>query len=309
MTFEKIILVTRETRLEGLVERFNTARQARFYIEHAQGDFNLYEQEHSQYHTQTEQLERELRKLLKVHVIDREYLPNYLFTPQDLVVTIGVDGLVVNTAKYLSGQPIVAVNPDPAHIDGVLLPFDTPTAIRQLPRILEGQYETDAISMAEASLNDGQRLLAFNDLFVGVENHTSARYELRHGQQQETQSSSGLIIATGAGSSGWLSSFFNFTRGMLHSLGGPDTLQVGEQLPWDADTLTYIVREPFISKTSGAGMVFGHIRAGEVLEIESHMPEKGVIFSDGITSDFLQFNSGATASIRLAGKKTNLIRN
>ncbi len=117
------MLVTRKTRLEGLVERFNTRSQARFYIEHSGGSFGLYEKEHETYQAALESLRRALENLAKLHVIERSYLPNFLFSASDLVVTIGIDGLVVNTAKYLDGQPLVAVNPDPAHIDGILLPF------------------------------------------------------------------------------------------------------------------------------------------------------------------------------------------
>ena len=39
------------------------------------------------------------------------------------VVTLGQDGLVANTAKYVGAQPIVAVNPEPGRFDGILLPF------------------------------------------------------------------------------------------------------------------------------------------------------------------------------------------
>ena len=126
--YEKIVLVTRKTRLEGLVERFNTRSQARFYIEHAGGDFDFYQREHDTYYASVDRLRSRLQGLLKLHVIERSFLPNYLFTRADLVVTIGIDGLVVNTAKYLEGQPLLAVNPDPAHIDGVLLPFNVENA-------------------------------------------------------------------------------------------------------------------------------------------------------------------------------------
>jgi len=47
--FEKVVLVTRKTRLAELVERFNTHAQAKFYIEHAGGDFREYEVEDEAY--------------------------------------------------------------------------------------------------------------------------------------------------------------------------------------------------------------------------------------------------------------------
>ena len=56
---------------------------------------------------------------------------------------------------------------------------------------------------------DGQRLLAFNDLFIGARTHVSARYRVEYAGKQEQQSSSGLLVSTGAGSTGWLSSVMN----------------------------------------------------------------------------------------------------
>jgi NAD kinase len=314
MAFEKIVLVTRKTRLEGLVQRFNTKSQARFYINQnarqrkdAPADaFALYQGEHETYQAALERLHSELQTILQVQVIERGFLPNFLFAPTDLVVVIGIDGLVVNAAKYLDGQPVVAVNPDPEHIDGVLLPFTVDQAPQAVRRVLEERYRAVPITMAEARLNDGQSLLAFNDLFVGARSHVSARYQLHWGQTAENQSSSGLIIATGAGSTGWLSSMFNMANGMVAGFGRGSKM-AAPRLPWDSEKLVFVVREPFVSKTSSAGIVCGEITPKLPLVVESQMPEGGVIFSDGVEADFLAFNSGMVATIGLSAKKTNLV--
>lgn len=310
MDHEKIILVTRKTRLEGLVERFNTIGQAKFYIEHSGGDFALYEREHSAYVNALGRLRSALQKLAKLQEIERGFLPNFLFAPEDVVVTIGIDGLVVNTAKYLEGQPVVAVNPDPSHIDGILLPFTVQTAIPIVQKVLRGEVKARQISMAEAALNDGQTLLAFNDLFIGAKSHVSARYKIRLGGQEEHHSSSGIIVSTGVGSTGWLSSLFNMANGMYevfaqdqeHALVLPPV-----KMNWESDRLVFVVREPFVSKTSSADIVSGLVGPQSPLMIESEMAEGGVIFSDGVESDFLPFNSGVVATINLANKKTNLV--
>ncbi len=307
MKYDKIVLVTRKTRLEGLIERFNTRPQARFYIEHSGGDFNLYEREHETYHAALGELRRELLPLAKTHVIERDFLPNFLFADEDLIVTIGIDGLVVNTAKYLHGQPIIAVNPDPAQIDGILLPFsvaDAPSVVRQA---LRGQAKLRSITMADAHLGDGQSLRAFNDLFIGVGNHVSARYRIRFGESQEFHSSSGIIVSTGAGATGWLSSLFNMADQMWSVFGQAGEPLLRPKLDWETDRLIFVVREPFISKTSGASIVCGVITPDAPLTLESQMPEGGMIFSDGVQADFLAFNAGATATIGLAAQKTHLV--
>ncbi len=311
MNYEKIVLVTRKTRLEGLIERFNTKAQAQFYIEHGGGNFAFYEQEHTTYHTALTELRRQLPRLAKLQVIERAFLPNFLFAESDLVMTIGIDGLVVNTAKYLDGQPLVAVNPDPAHIDGILLPFTVATGINVARDIVQrGDLRVREITMAEARLTDGQRLLAFNDLFIGVRSHTSARYRIAVAGREEHHSSSGIIVSTGAGSTGWLSSLFNMAQGMVRGF-FPQT-DIADQpvrLPWDTDRLIYVVREPFISKTSGASLVCGAITRDAPLLLESETPEGGVIFSDGVEADYLAFNAGAQATIGIAEQHTRLVVN
>jgi hypothetical protein len=54
-------------------------------------------------------------------------------------------------------------------------------------------------------------------------------------------------------------------------------------------------------------MVFGKIDNRNIFKVESLMPENGVIFSDGIESDYLQFNSGTEAIISIADHKGLLV--
>ena len=304
---EKIVVVTRKTRLEELIARFNTREQARFYIEHAGSDFSLYQAEHDTYKYAVDALIAKISPLARVQVIERAFLPNFIFTEQDLVITIGQDGLVVNTAKYLDGQPIVAINPDPARFDGVLLPYRVQDAQTVIAEVLQDRMTMRRITMAEAALNDGERMLAFNDLFIGVRTHTSARYRITFGAQSEPQSSSGIIVSTGAGSTGWLSSMFNMALGITRLLEGQTRQLAPLRLAWEDERLAFVVREPFISKTSRAEIVAGIVTPETELVLESHTPENGAIFSDGVEADYVSFNSGATAHVRVASQKTNLV--
>jgi NAD kinase len=307
--YEKIVVVTRKTRLEELVERFNTREQAKFYIEHMGLDFGDYDREHETYVRAVAQLRRQLDRLRpKLQLIDRGFLPTFLFTPQDLVVTIGQDGLVVNTAKYLNGQPIVAVNPDPGRYDGILLPFSPMNARAGVGQVLEEKASFHSITMAEIALNDGQRLLAFNDFLIGQRTHVSARYSLTWHGETERQSSSGVLVSTGAGSTGWLSSTQNMaaavTRLLLHDQ-APQLPTL--RLNWDDPRLVFVVREPFLSRWSQVRLTAGVLDPGEEIRFESHMPDGGVIFSDGIESDAVAFNSGTVATLRTAERKTLLV--
>jgi len=125
MRVEYAIIVKNKTRLESLIERFNTKAQARFYIERLGGNFEDYEVEHETFQEALNSLQTQLSKVIKNKTLERNFMPSFIFSENNLIVVIGQDGLVANTAKYSKGLPIVAVNPDKQRYDGVLLPFDT----------------------------------------------------------------------------------------------------------------------------------------------------------------------------------------
>lgn len=302
--YKKLVIVTRKTRLQELVERLNTRSQAKFYIEHAGGDFADYEREDDAYRSSLEVLRRSLDFEMPQQLVDRLLVPTFQFQKEDLVITLGQDGLVANTAKYVMA-PIVAVNPEPVRFDGILLPFLPAQARRAVEKVIEAKATIREVTLAEIRLQDGQRLLAFNDLFIGARSHVSALYRISYGKEAEVQSSSGVLVSTGAGSTGWLSSVFNMVSGVARFRGG--TVVQPVQMPWEDRRLVYVVREPFVSRHSQANIVTGMLESGQQLVLESLMPSGGVVFSDGMEADFLQFNSGAIATVRAAEQRARLV--
>jgi NAD kinase len=303
--YKKLIIVTRKTRLQELVERFNTRSQAKFYIEHAGGDFADYEREDDAYRSSLEALRRSLDFEMPQQLVDRVLVPTFQFQKEDVVVTLGQDGLVANTAKYVGAQPIVAINPEPGRFDGILLPFLPDQARSAVGKIIEAKANIHEVTLAEIKLKDGQRLLAFNDLFIGARSHVSALYRITSSKKSEIQSSSGVLVSTGAGSTGWLSSVFNMASGVSRFCGGTPVKPI--RMPWEDPRLIYVVREPFVSRHSQASIVAGLLASGEELVLESLMPSGGAVFSDGMEADFLQFNSGATATVRAAQQRARLV--
>lgn len=307
-TENKIILITRRTRLDDLVARYNTLSQARFYVEHLGADFGDYLAEHEQYRAAVTQAQNSLALLGRLQNVERGFLPNFVFGPQDVVVALGQDGLVANTLKYLDGQPLIGVNPDPARWDGVLLPFQVADLALILPEVFGGKRSLQEVTMAQARLNNGQTLYAVNDLFIGPRSHVSARYRIQLGQRYEEHSSSGLIVSTGLGSTGWLKSLLTGAAAITDALNGRSKpRQPPKPVPWNADQLFFTVREPFPSRTSTANLVYGKISTKQPLQLASRMAEGGVIFSDGIEADFLEFNVGMEAIITPAARKGRLV--
>jgi len=303
--YKKLVIVTRKTRLQELVERFNTKSQAKFYIEHAGGDFADYEREDDAYRRSLDVLQRSLEFQIPQQFVDRSLVPTFQFQKEDIIFTLGQDGLVANTAKYVGNQPIIAINPEPTRFDGVLLPFTPESARAAAAGVMEAKARIRAVTLAEVTLNDSQRLLAFNDLFIGARSHVSALYRIVCDKKSEVQSSSGVLVSTGAGSTGWISSIFNMTAGVAQFCGGKAGAPI--RLPWGDRRLLYVVREPFLSRHSQASLVAGMLREGENLSLESLMPSGGVIFSDGMEADFLNFNSGSSARIHAAEQRAHLV--
>lgn len=305
MSVEYAIIIKNKTRLEALIERFNTKAQARFYIERSGGDFSDYEIEHEIFHSSLSSVQRNLSTVLKNKIVERRFLPSFIFNDKQVVITVGQDGLVANTAKYVKQIPIVAINPDRERFDGVLLPFNSDNFLTAIDKVIANNYTSKWTSFAEAKLNDGQRLLAFNDLFIGAASHVSARYQITYKNRTEEQSSSGIIISTQAGSTGWLSSVFNMSFGIHRFIEKDNSKKKYAKLK--DNQLMFAVREPFASKKTQVETTAGIIAGQSKLIIESFMPNNGLIFSDGIETDFLKFNSGAIATIGIADEKANLV--
>ena len=304
---KRVVIVYRDSRLDGLKRRYNTLNQARFYIESLGADFEEYVREDHALKESVRRTQKAYEEFARTHVIERNFLTNYIFSGDELVLVVGQDGLVANTLKYVKSLPVVGINPDPSLYDGILLPFDASEVKKFVKDTLtEGRLEAKEISIAEAQLSNGQSKVAVNDLFIGPRFHTSAQYQIIRGEQTEQQSSSGIIISTGLGSTGWLQSILTGAKQIAGGINKKrKPLQNG--FSWDADFLYYSVREPFPSNITGAELSFGQVSADHPLSIVSKMPENGVIFSDGMIDDTIDFHSGLTAHIGLADWKGRLL--
>ena len=303
MNIDYAIIVKSKTRLESLIERFNTTAQAKFYIESLGGDFKDYEMEHTDFKYALNSFQSQLTNVIKYKIIDKEFLSSYIFADNNVIIVIGQDGLVANTAKYSNGVPIIAINPNKGRYNGVLLPFSIIDFIKPLEAILNNNYKSKKIYFAEAKLNDNQRLLAFNDLFIGKSSHTSAKYKITFQNKSEFHSSSGIIVSTQAGETGWLSSIFNMAYGITNVF---NEKLIQKPFHLKQNQLFFAVREAYKSVNSQIGISAGIIQNKKLI-IESLMPTDGVIFSDGIETDFLNFNSGAIAEIGIAKEFANLV--
>ena len=282
----RVMVVTRPSDLELLVQEHGTREQARFLTADRPGWFE-------------EAVRRdELQRLAVADVhngipvawrrghLDRSDLATFAFAPEDIVVAVGQDGLVANVAKYLDRQPVIGVNPDPDNVEGTLVRF-TRTEFRSVLTLVEqNRAPIDDLTLIEAHLDDGQILHALNEIFIGHRSHQSARYRLRIEDREERQSSSGIIVATGTGATGWARSISR-ERNLLLDLDAR------------SHRLAVLVREAFPAPGFGTELTTAMVDDG-VVPVTSEMSDGGVIFGDGIESDFLRFAWGRRVELRAA---------
>jgi NAD kinase len=292
----RVVVVTRRSEYELLVARHGTREQARFFLERQGRSLAALEARHAHGERAQQLVDRAIPARWRRSRVDRADLSRYLFEPTDLIVAVGQDGLVANTAKYLGGQPVIGVNPDPAEYAGVLVRHPATATAELLEHVAAGRAALEARTMVEARLDDGQRLLALNEIFLGHRTHQSARYSLRWRGQSERQSSSGVVVATGTGATGWALSISRQRR-EPPALPGPEE----RRLAWFA-------REPWPSVSTQAELAAGELAAEAALEVVSEMNDDGVLFGDGIEDDRIAFAFGRCATLRVADERLQLVR-
>jgi hypothetical protein len=291
----RIVIVSRPTEYAALLARHGTREQARFFLETRGRRIDEVvardEAQRAALATIASGIPTEWRRAR----VERADLDRFLFEPGDIVVTVGSSGLVANVAKYLDGQPVVGVNPDPTVHAGIVAGHAPLAAMSLIQAAAAGAVTTDERTMAEARLDDGQRLLALNELFVGHASHQTARYTLACPSGSERQASSGIVVTTGTGATGWGRSIAT----ERHS---------GLALPAPGEPrLAFFVREAWPSSMYGASLTEGLLAAGDELAVTSALDEGGVVFGDGIEGDRLDFRWGVTARIRVAERRLRLV--
>lgn len=289
----RAVFVIRDTDYEALLVRHATRGQARFFLESRGQSLTEVEARHARFHAVLGQARASVPADWRQALARRTDLDRFLFAPEDVIVTVGQDGLVANVAKYLRDQPVIGVNPAPDLYDGALARVAVERLGSLLPAIAADAACVERRTMVQAVLDNGETLLALNEIFVGHRSHQSARYRIEASGVIEDQSSSGFIVASGTGLTGWARSIGEATQLILGI--GTEEAAVG-----------YWVREPFPSLATGTTL-----RAGKLdrvaLAVTSRMNEGGVVFADGIEQDFLAFDWGRRVELGPAVRALSLV--
>lgn len=291
----RAVLVHRRTELQELVERHGTHGQAAFFLTSRGRRIEEVEARHHLVQAAIATVAAAIPAAWRRGLVERADLPRFLFEPEDVIVVVGQDGLVANVAKYLDGQCVVGINADPARNPGVLVPHPPEAAGALLATAGRPGPVTARLTMVSAVTDDGQELLALNEVYIGSASHQTARYTLSINEAVEPQASSGLIVATGTGATGWCRSAWLERHSTL-------------QLPGPADRrLAWFVREAWPSPATGTTATEGELVVGQQLSLTAASDEL-VLFGDGVESDAVTLAWGQTARVGVAARTLNLLR-
>ena len=285
----RVVVIHRRTELEELIARHGTRQQAAFFLRSRDRDLDEVEARHAAQQDALTVVAGAIPRDWRRGRVERGDLGRFLFAPEDVVVAVGQDGLVANVAKYLDGQPVIGVNPEPGRNAGVLVTHP-PAAVADM---LEAP-RTSPRTMVRAVTDDGQALLALNEIYVGHPTHQSARYRVAGpGAAPERQSSSGILVGTGTGSTGWCRSVWLERRSTL-------------ELPAPAEpALCWFVREAWPSPATGTEQTEGTLGPEQCLVVIADSDL--VIFGDGIESDALSLTWGKGVALSVADRPLQLV--
>jgi hypothetical protein len=291
----RVVLVHRRTELTELLERHGTRGQAAFYLRTRGRRIEDLEDRHEAVTSALTAVAAAIPPDWRRGLVERVDLPRFLFAPGDLVVVVGQDGLVANVAKYLADQVVIGIDPEPGRNPGVLVPHRPKAAAGLLSAVVGAAPRIEELSMVTAVTDDGQELTALNEIYLGQPTHQTARYTLRvPAGQAEAQASSGLIVATGTGGTGWCRSAWLERHSSL-------------ALPAPAEArLAWFVREAWPSPATGTALTEGSLAGSEVLEVTAESDQL-VLFGDGVESDTVPLTWGQSARLRISSRSLRLL--
>jgi hypothetical protein len=291
----RVVVVSRPTELAELQARHGTRSAAAYYLRQRGQSLDETVARHEAQATALATVGAAIPVDWRRGQVDRADLPRFLFAADDVIVVVGQDGLVANVAKYVDGQPVIGINPDPERNPGVLVRHTAYASGRLLAAVAAGRCDIEPRAMASATLDDGQELLGLNDIYVGHVTHQSSRYLIGVPDgRRERHSSSGIVIGTGTGSTGWSASIAR-ERGAESTLPSPASAE-----------LSWFVREAWPSPATGTDLTSGRLSGEDRLEITAQA-EGLVAFADGLEPDRLSLTYGQRLRIGVAARRLSLV--
>ncbi|MBI2137820.1 NAD(+)/NADH kinase [Candidatus Woesearchaeota archaeon] len=210
----------------------------------------------------------------------------------DALIVVGGDGTLLQASHFLEKTPALHISSGRTEHEAFFARAYEADAAGKLKRLAQGRYKIVHLDRLEAALN-GRRIPfnALNEVFIGghAAYHT-VRYNIQIGGNSEEQKSSGVIIATPAGSHAWAKS------------------AGGKTIPITAKGMVYVVREPYFGRLLKPKLLKGVLGRNSTVKVTSKIwhRHQGIVVVDSYNKTF-PFNSGDRLTVKMARQPFNLI--
>ncbi len=211
---------------------------------------------------------------VKFELMKREELKK--ISEMDLVIVVGGDGTLLRTAHYVKNQLVLGVNCLCSIREGFFLKADLRNFKKRFELLLNDKHKILELSRIKAVIEGKETVPALNEIYVGEKkSYRVSKYYIKAGNKEEFQKSSGVLIATAAGSSAWLKS------------------AGGKVLDTESGKVQYLVREPYKGKLLKPTLLKGD--TNKDFEITSLM-EDGIVVIDSTSQEY-DFKKGKRLKI------------
>lgn len=267
---------------------------------------NIYKRVFESHVRQSQALEKLYKEIEKVSdFLYREELSIPVIKKYPFLISFGGDNHFIYTARFAQ-QKIIGINSDPLTSKGALLYFNTETFLEFYKKdfINNHKYLVEEWSLIEGIIEYPDKTKISTGKCISetiIRNEfpdSMSRYFIKINKNEwEEQKSSGLLLSTGVGSTGW---FFNCL---------PHSIQIFEDptFPKNANYFKTIAREPGFNRTHKFKYLYCTVYEGQKLEIISEMD--GVVVIDSHPECIFSFTPGTKASFYLSNEKLKVIRN
>jgi len=293
MDLSKIIIVPKRTKLE--LDMYLLGLNQEQVIEKYKKENVNIERIIRSHENQKANLDR-----LKKYFDDEQFYRRENFTKDiadkaELIISFGGDNHFQYVSHFVNSNILMGINSDPKSSEGALTYFNADHLEDIITKLKKDNFEVEEWVRLEVKLGN-ETYLATAEVFLGEDRRKMmSRYILELNGKKEEQKSSGLLVVTGAGSTGWYDSSCRY----IYENGNPFSKT--------SDYARFLATETYRGKLNGYKMIEGSLEKEQEIKLYSLADDKGIITID--CNEDYDFSMGKTALIKVSDKPLRVLKN
>ncbi len=210
----------------------------------------------------------------------------------DLVIAFGGDNSFQYVSHYVGETPIMGINSDPSRSVGALCAWSVSNLADAINAINSAKYAIENWITLQAEIDGVPLMPATSEYFFGEDRRKDmSRHVMIYRGKRFEQKNSGIVIATGAGSTGWYDS------------AGRYIFQKSNKVPKTEQRAVFVITEPYHPKADD--VLAGELLPGEELVLYSLNDAKGYATAD--SWEEYDFSRGKKAVIKISDKPLRVV--